>query len=201
MKDKLLILLPLILVNIVNSRSLPHYDFNSNDIRRSHEVRQALSTNRFSVNRMNQFANTAYFAAISHECVALVEAKYDRFQPRPPHPRPPYPWPPHRPFFPGEVENGPEPAPPGVIEGEPDPTTPGAIEGGPEPVPAPIQNHNGIQSSSQMRNQRVGAINPDLYYDRHPYQSLRIYVTQVVCHNNPRVRPMPIAPIYNKGTR
>ncbi len=197
MKNKLMFLLPLIVLNIVDSRSLPHHDFNANDIRRSHEVRQALGTNRFSVNRMNQFANTTYFAAISHECVALVQAKYNRQQPRPPHPRPPYPWPPHRPFFPGEIQGGPEPAPPGLIDSEPKPTTPGAIKGGPEPAPAEFQYDNEMQPQSRIHNERVGAINPDLYHDRYPYQKLRIIVTQVACHGNPRVRPMPISPRYN----
>ncbi len=178
MKTTFNILVALLITNLISARPLPPYDFNSNEIRRSHEVRQALGTNRFSVNRMNQFGNTAFFAAISHECVALVQAKYDRFKPRPPHPRPPYPWPPHRPFLLGE------------------------IEGGPEPAPTPVPYGEAAQSKSELRPAPVGAINPDLYHDGYPYQKTRIFVTQVACHNNPRVRPMPISPpVYDEGIR
>ena len=167
MKAAISILLGLILSNSSFARSIPIYDFNSDDIRRSHEVRRALGTNRFSVNRMNQFANSAHFAAISHQCVALVTAKYDRFHPRPPHPRPPYPWPPHRPPFPGDVENGPEPA------------------------QSPIE-YNNEQSNSGVSSREVNAINPNLYYDHYPNQRLRIFVSQVACHSNRGARPIPM---------
>ena len=68
MKAAISILLGLILSNSSFARSIPIYDFNSDDIRRSHEVRRALGTNRFSVNRMNPICKLCTFAAISHQC-------------------------------------------------------------------------------------------------------------------------------------
>ena len=165
----------LMMISAAYATSIPIYDFNSDDIRRSHKVRKALKGQRFSVQRMNQFAETAHFAAISRDCVALVVAKHDRYRPHPPQPRPPHPWPPHRPpFFLGDVENG------------------------PEPVEPPITHHGDV-SSSQQNTMESNALPPEdtPWLGHRP--SLRIRVTQVVCHNGRGVRPIPRpVPLWNR---
>ena len=170
MKATFKIIVGLLITSMANASSIPIYDFNSDDIRRSHKVRKALGTNRFSVNRMNQFANSAHFAAISHECVALVQAKYDRFKPRPP-------------ITCGDRGYGGKRCRPPV---------PGEIDGRPQPAPTPFQDDNAIESNQKYHSRGMGAINPDLYYERYSYQKPRIYVTQVSCHNNRKLRPMSI---------
>jgi|GEM_PF-4926089 len=95
MKIKLQILTAIVLAGIAHGSSVPTHDFSTQEIQKSTEVRKALGVKRFKVVRMNQFMQSARFAAISQECVAIVKASRERISPNPPDPDTPYPDPTH----------------------------------------------------------------------------------------------------------